>query len=124
MDPLHLAGELSELPERLRDAMVNVSIAQETKDATDAAMKRLRLELLAQISDEIGENGKPRFSNAEKREAELLNRLDVNADAVRLEEKLLGVTRAVARARIELEYQEARLKSYIAIARILGGGRE
>ena len=97
-----LAGQMHTSMERV------ASIDREVKEFENFTM--------ADIADEVDEAGKARFSNGEKREAELQRRCNANKSLADLTVEREAAAREVARLRMEHEYQSDMLSICLQFA--------
>lgn len=73
------------------------------------------------ISSELDDKGKPVFSNAEKRQAELERRKSHDKDICRLENLYESTKRELELLRIELQYKHDIQENLRALSRVEGG---
>ena len=75
-----LLKPLQELPRRIKDLRIEVSQKHTAYADKVEALKVAEANIEMNVAQEYGENGKPRYSNAEARAAEVRTRKQTNAD--------------------------------------------
>lgn len=111
---------LLQLPEEIAQKRVILLNLNEEIEALKATHKQWEADLTIIISNEVDDKGKPLHSNAEKRQAELINRIRGNSHMKSVLEQLKEKTMTYEIEKIELE----KLQNIQRNIRALIGGEE
>jgi len=112
--------ELMNLPETIKNKRNQLLSAAEVIESTSVEIRKWETTVMDTIANAFDDNGKPAFSNAEKRQAELIRRKSEDAKLSGMEKDLQTFKRAYEQEKIELQYMIDVQENYRAIAR-LGG---
>jgi hypothetical protein len=113
--------ELMNLPEAIRNKRNQLLSAAEVIESTSLEIKKFEIIAMDAIANAVDDYGKPAFSNAEKRQAELIRRKSEDIKFTGMEKDLQTFRRAYEQEKIELQHMIDVQENYRAIAR-LGGG--
>jgi len=112
---------LMKLPETIK-AQRMMLLDRNTKiEELTVSLKKWEVSEMAYITNETDYNGKPVFSNAEKKQAELARRKKASPSAIDLENNIDTLRYSFEIVRIDMQYNIDVQENYRAIAR-LGGG--
>jgi len=117
----NLRHSLMEYPKRIKEARQEVNQAKKAWKDAELERATLEAELILAISVETNEKGKPKYSNAEARSAELLRRKNTDPRYLQVAGKVAEAEAAFYEAQDTLqmlldEYQSARI-----VARLIAG---
>ena len=115
-----MKNKLMELPEAIKTKRNQLLSTAEIIESTAVEIKKWETFEMDIILNAF-EGGKPAFSNAEKRQAELLRRKAENGKISGMEKELQTFRKAYEQEKVELQYMIDVQENYRAIAR-LGGG--
>lgn len=107
-----LKAKLREYPALLRRQKSIVAEKRQTLEDSKAARQALEAEMVAEIAAETNGNGKPKFSNAEARAAELVNRKKQNPAYQEAEKACREAEWAANEAQFDLEKLIDEFKAY------------
>lgn len=116
-----MKNKLMELPEIFKGQRMTLLERNTKIEELTASLKKWEAVMMEDIAN-MTEGGKPVFSNAEKRAAELAKRKEASIDASGLENDISTLRYSYELLRIELQYNIDVQENYRAIARL--GGRE
>jgi len=117
----NLRHSLMEYPKRIREARQAVNQARKAYKDAELERATAEAEMILLISNETDEKGKPRFSNQEARNAELIRRKATDPNYLELANKVAEAEAALNEAQDQLqqlldEYQSLRYMSRLVIA--------
>ncbi|MDD5051041.1 MAG: hypothetical protein PHV93_04905 [Candidatus Pacebacteria bacterium] len=116
-----MKNKLMELPATIKgQRMILLERTAKIEELT-ASLKKWEAAEMADITNETDCNGKPVFSNAEKRASELARRKEALPWVVELESDISALRYSFELVRIDMQYNIDMQENYRAIAR-LGGG--
>lgn len=98
-----LTEALMDLPIKIYDKQKEVLDKNEEQQKVSAEISKLEAKIKAEINAAVDANGKKLFSNAEMREAELVERTSADLEISSLKEKHEAITREIAEARLSIE---------------------
>ena len=113
---------LMQLPEEIAQKRVILLNLNEEIEALKATHKQWEADLTIIISNEVDDKGKPLHSNAEKRQAELINRIRGNSHMKSVADAMKQKTMMYEIEKIELEKLQNTQSNLRAITRL--GGEE
>jgi chromosome segregation ATPase len=99
----HLIEALMELPIKIKDLQTSILNKNEESQKTSNEISKLEAKIKAEINAAVDTNGKKVFTNAEMREAELVERTSGDLEISALKEKHDAITREIAEVRLEVE---------------------
>jgi predicted mannosyl-3-phosphoglycerate phosphatase (HAD superfamily) len=99
----HLIEALMELPIKIKDLQTSILNKNEESQKTSNEISKLEAKIKAEINAAVDTNGKKVFTNAEMREAELVERTSGDLEISALKEKHESISREIAEARLEVE---------------------
>lgn len=111
---------LMKLPETIKAQRMTLLERTTKIEELTESLKKWEAVQMDDIANDIT-NGKPTFSNAEKRAAELTRRKEASIDASGLENDISTLRYSFELVRIDMQYNIDVQENYRAIAR-LGGG--
>lgn len=99
----HLTQALNDLPTQIKNVQLELLNKSEEQAKTSADLQKLEAKIKSEINAAVDQNGKKLFSNAESREAELIERAssDLEIEALKQTQEILH--REIAEARLEVE---------------------
>ena len=100
---LQLTEALMELPIKIKDLQLTILNKNEESQKVSSEVSKLEAKIKAEINAATDANGKKLYSNAEMREAELVERTSGDLEIIGLKEKHDAITREIAEARLEVE---------------------
>lgn len=98
-----LTEALMDLPIKIYDKQKEVLDKNEEQQKVSAEIAKLEAKIKTEINAAVDANGKKLFSNAEMREAELVERTSADLEISALKEKHEAIVREVAEARLSIE---------------------
>lgn len=98
-----LTEELMEFPIKIKDLQMELLNKNEESQKTSNEIAKLEAKIKAEINAAVDANGKKLYSNAEMREAELVERTSGDLEILGLKEKHEAITREIAEARLNVE---------------------
>ena len=100
---LQLAGALMDMPDQIYNLQVEVLNKNEEQGKVSDEISKLEAKIKAEINAATDANGKKLFSNAEMREAELVERTSGDLEITSLKEKKEALTNEIATLRLKVE---------------------
>jgi len=113
-------GELLAMPNYIKKAAGELIGLEEVFDLLKGELSSIELYYRRLIVADVGDDGKPRFSNAEKRELEFQNRLKLNEEFQEKDKKLKSTLIKLKLGKVELEYFRNRFSSYKYFVKLIG----
>lgn len=110
---------LEELPEEIRSQKQKLSELKEKVQEKEQELNLIESMLMMEISEELDENGKKKYSNKQMREAELAKREKSNQEYQEIKDNLKKSKRAVEQAELEVEKLYNEFKSKRAVMEAL-----
>ena len=99
-----IQGKLLQLPEKIRDAALNILEIEEEFNQTKEFIRNWEVEVLSDISNETDASGKSIYSNETKRAAKLLEMKNENSHYLTLNEQFKELEMKIKKEKIQLEY--------------------
>lgn len=112
---------LNSLPSEIKDMRKNLISMTAEMELINSRIKKWESSEMMLISNELDENGKPQFSNAEKRQAELERRKANDKTICGLENDYEAIKKEVEELRIEVSYKFDIQENLRALSRVGGG---
>ena len=100
---LQLAGALMDMPDQIYNLQVEILNKNEEQGKVSDEIAKLEAKIKAEINAATDANGKKLFSNAEMREAELVERTSGDLEITSLKEKKEALTNEIATMRLKVE---------------------
>ena len=100
---LQLAGALMDMPDQIYNLQVEILNKNEEQGKVSDEIAKLEAKIKAEINAATDANGKKLFSNAEMREAELVERTSGDLEITSLKEKKEALTNEIATMRLNVE---------------------
>ncbi len=91
------------MPLKIKDLQITVLNKNEESQKVSNEVSKLEAKIKAEINAATDANGKKLYSNAEMREAELVERTSGDLEIIGLKEKHDALLREIAEARLEVE---------------------
>lgn len=98
-----LIGALMDLPTLIREKQLLILTKNEESQKISMEISKLEAKIKAEINAAVDANGKKVFSNAEMREAELVERTSSDLEISSLKENHEAISKEIATARIDVE---------------------
>jgi hypothetical protein len=98
-----LIEALTDMPLKIKDLQITVLNKNEESQKVSNEVSKLEAKIKAEINAATDANGKKLYSNAEMREAELVERTSGDLEIIGLKEKHDALLREIAEARLEVE---------------------
>jgi predicted nucleic acid-binding Zn-ribbon protein len=99
----HLIEALMNMPLQIKDLQTTILNKNEESQKVSTEVSKLEAKIKAEINAATDANGKKLFSNAEMREAELVERTSGDLEISSLKEKHESIAREIAEARLDVE---------------------
>lgn len=116
-----LKERLLNLPNEIEELKIEILTKQEKVSTIKDKLKMWELTEMSYIANEVDDNGKPKYSNDVKRNAELQHRKDQSEDYLEHENALRALEREVAVQNIFLDKLYNEQGNLRAICRLEGG---
>jgi len=101
--PQELMEALSQLPKEIHDLQMSILNLNEEETSLAADISKAEAKIKSEIAAAVDANGKKLFSNAEMRDAELVERSSSDLDLITLKSQHDSVKRKITEARLEVE---------------------
>ena len=118
-----MINKLKELPKIIKDQRSELLNLQKVYDDSSLTMTKWEITEAQNIANETDDNGKPLFSNAEKRQIELKKRKSNDELMTKIDSNLKELKCRIDELRIEMQFNIDTQENLRAIAR-LGGDSE
>jgi len=99
----HLIEALMNIPLQIKDLQTTILNKNEESQKVSTEVSKLEAKIKAEINAATDANGKKLYSNAEMREAELVERTSDDLEISSLKEKHESIAREIAEARLDVE---------------------
>ena len=100
---LQLTEALMDLPLQIKDHQLTILNKTEEQHKVSSEVSKLEAKIKAEINAATDANGKKLFSNAEMREAELVERTSGDLEISALKDKHDAISREISETRLEVE---------------------
>lgn len=100
---VQLTEALMDLPLKIKDLQLTILNKNEESQKVSNEVAKLEAKIKSEINAATDANGKKLYSNAEMREAELVERTSGDLEITSLKEKHDAITREIAEARLDVE---------------------
>jgi chromosome segregation ATPase len=100
---IKLTESLMELPRAIKEIQLQILNKNEEQQKISSEITRLEAKIKADINAATDANGKKLYSNAEMREAELVERASNDSEITSLKEKHEAILREISEDRLEVE---------------------
>jgi len=109
------------LPDRIRDVECELHRLETQQASVKARMDRAEQRVWNEIVFARDEDGKKKYSNDDQRKAVFNRQVDEDGEVSDLRQQYRDLEVTIADKRIELTYEQNRLKAACAVARLRGG---
>lgn len=117
-----MIDRLHELPTKIENASIElIELTSDLHEKT-SELKKSEMEMKLEIADALDANGKKLYSNAESREAALVEKMRMDESVVELQKTIKAIETSIQKIKVEVELFSNEQRNIRAIMQFIASG--